>query len=147
MRIRKCADPKGFTLIEVLVSVAILGTAIMSVFTIYAQSIVEIRRAKNRTIATHAAQTMMEMVVSSPHAISHYHGLTTTTLPPDENPVSDDLLAWQSLLHTFPTSASGTISVGEDLAVQIVTVNITYEDYGRTTTTTLTLKLEKRPEL
>jgi prepilin-type N-terminal cleavage/methylation domain-containing protein len=146
-RARHRKDPRGFTLVEVLLSVAILGTTIMTVFTIYAQSIVEIRRARNRTIATHAAQTMMEMIVSSPHAISNYHGLTTITAPPIENPVRDDLLDWQSMLHAFPTSASGAISVGEDLSGQIVTVTISYEDYSRTTTTTLALKPEKRPQL
>jgi prepilin-type N-terminal cleavage/methylation domain-containing protein len=135
---------RGLTLIEVLVSVAILGTAIMSVFTIYTQCIVEIRRVKNRTIATNAAQMMIEMISSSPYAVSNYHGLTTATEPPVDNPVRNDLLAWKSALQTFPASAIGTISVVDELYSHLVTVEISYNDYGRKTTNTLSLKIGKR---
>jgi prepilin-type N-terminal cleavage/methylation domain-containing protein len=136
---------RGFTLIEVLISVAILAAAMMSVFTIYTQCIVEIRRAKNRTMATNAAQMMMEMIASSPHAVLSYHGLATTTDPPAGNPARNDLLVWKSALQAFPTSAIGTISVVDELYSNVVTVQVSYDAYGKNTTNTLSLKIRKRP--
>ena len=143
---RRLLAERGFTLIEVLISVAILAAAIMSVFTIYAQCIVEIRRAKNRTMATNSAQMMMEMIASSPYAVSNYHGLATTTDPPAENPAKNNLLAWKSALQTFPTSAIGTISVVDELYSHVVTVKISYDDYSKRTVNTLSLKIGKRSQ-
>jgi prepilin-type N-terminal cleavage/methylation domain-containing protein len=134
---------RGFTLVEVLVALAILAVAIMSVFAIYTQCTVEIRRAKNRTLATNCVQQMMEMICSTPHAFSNYDGLTTASDPPASNPVKADLLSWQSALQTFPTQAIGTISVGDEPYASLVTVEVKYDNYGRTTTTTLVLKIAK----
>jgi type II secretion system protein I len=83
---------RGFTLIEVLVAVAILAAAMMSVFAIYVHCTVELRRAKNRTLATNFAQQMMEMICAAPQLLAHYQGLTTAADPPVDNPVSADLL-------------------------------------------------------
>jgi prepilin-type N-terminal cleavage/methylation domain-containing protein len=138
---------KGFTLIEVLIAVAILTVAVMSVFMIYTQCTVEIRRAKNRTIATNYAQQMMEMISSTPYNIFYYHGLTTTSDPPADNPVRDDLLRWKAALQTFPTRATGIISVVADQESPhsiVVTVKITYDNYGREVTNTLSLKIARR---
>jgi type IV pilus modification protein PilV len=135
---------QGFTLVEVLVAVAILGIAIMSVFTIYMQCVVEIRRAKNRTIAANCAQQMMEMIYSTPHALSYYQGLTTASNPPANNPVREDILRWKSALSIFPAEAIGTISVMDDPEMfysSMITVEVTYDNYGRKTTSTLSLKL------
>ena len=73
---------EGFTLIEVLVAIAILAVAIVTVFGIYSYCMVEIRRAKLRTVATNCGQQMMEMICSTPHDISNYHDLTTDLIPP-----------------------------------------------------------------
>ncbi len=132
---------RGLTLIEVLISVAILAATIMSVFTIYTQCIVEIRRAKNRTLASHYAQMMMEMIASSPHSISHYHGLTTQQSFPQQNSVRDDMLKWAQTLQTFPGNAVGAISVTLETYSHLVTVEIAYQNYGRETTSVLKLKM------
>ena len=86
----------GLTLIEVLISVAILATAIMSVFVIYSQCLVEIRRAKNRTLATNFTQMMMEMIISSPYPPSVFHSFSTADEPPDDHPVKNDLNVWKT---------------------------------------------------
>ena len=147
---------QGFTLIEVLISVAILAVAMMGMFAIYTQILVEIRRVKNRTLATHAAQTMMEMIVSSPYDASLYHGLTTASDPLVGNPVRPDILAWGLSLDTFPTSAVGTISTVDDkkcfsiesqsLCTDIVNIDIEihYNDYGLERTSVLSLTAETR---
>jgi len=136
---------EGFTLVEVLVAVAILAFAIMTVFSIYSYCTVEIRRAKNRTIATNCAQQMMEMICSSPHDISNYQGLTTASTPPAGNPARADLLRWKSILQTsFPAQAVGTISVADEPYSIVVTVTIGYNNYGRETASTLSTKIAKK---
>ena len=135
---------RGLTLIEVLISMAILATVIMTVFSIYTQCIVEIRRAKNRTLATNFARMMVEMIVSSPHAPSHYDGLSTAVTPPGDNPASHDLLTWKTALDAFPTAAAGTISASLEQYSHLVSVEIRYEDYGKTTANTLSIRIASR---
>ncbi len=144
MDCKKISCERGLTLIEVLIAVAILATAMMSVFTIYSQCVVEIRRAKNRTLATQYTQMMLEMIISSPYNVSHYQGLSTSIAPPDDNPIREDMLKWAHALNTFPTIASGRISVVEESYSNLVTVALQYGNYGRNTTNILTLKVEKR---
>lgn len=134
---------QGLTLIEMLISVAILATTIMSVFTIYSQCFVEIRRAKNRTLATNLTQMMMETIIDSPHVPLIYHGFSTTEEPSSDNPVKKDLDAWKTALHTFPTSAVGAIDVTTETYTYLVIVHIDYQDYGRISTNTLSLHLTK----
>lgn len=131
----------GLTLIEVLISLAILATAIMSVFAIYSQCLVEIRRAKNRTLATNFAQMMMEMIISSPSPPSAYHGFRTTDEPPGDHPVKNDLHVWKAALHAFPTSAIGSIEATTEPYTYAVLVRIEYQDYGKTSTNTLSLHI------
>jgi type II secretion system protein I len=135
---------QGFTLIEVLISIAILAMVVMSVCSIYTHCTLEIKRAQNRTMASNFAQQMMEMICSSPHDLSAYDGLTTAAAPPSDNPARADLLRWQAALDTFPTEAVGTIAVQADPTIAYataVTVQITYTNYGRETVSTLTLKV------
>ena len=137
---------RGFTLIEVLVAVTILAFAIMSVFTIYTQCTLETRQAKNRTTATNCAQQMMEMICSTPYDIANYHGLTTASVPPTNNPVREDVLRWKSSLNALLTQAVGTISVRDDIEIpysRVVTVEIRYKNYGRQTISTLSMKIAK----
>ena len=136
-------NSRGMTLIEVLISAAILATAIMSVFTIYSQCFVEIRRAKHRTLATNLTQMMMEMILASPHAPSAYHGFSTTDEPSSDNPIKNDLDVWKTALHTFPTSAVGAIEVVTEAYTYVVTVRIRYQDYGKTSTNTLSLHIAR----
>jgi prepilin-type N-terminal cleavage/methylation domain-containing protein len=142
---RTATKQEGFTLIEVLVAIAILAFAIMTVFSIYSYCMLEIRRAKNRTIATNYAQQMMEMICSTPHDISHYHDLTTASTPPLSNPVKADFLRWQSVLQlSFLSQAIGTISVVDEAYSRVVTVAIRYDNYGKEQTSTLSIKIAKR---
>ena len=136
-------QPQGLTLIEVLISIAILAITIMSVFTIYSQCFVEIRRTKNRTLATNLTQMMMEMIIANPHAPSVYDGLSTTEAPSPDNPVKKDLETWKAALHTFPTSAVGVIDVTTETYTYLVVVQINYQDHGRISTNTLSLHLAK----
>jgi prepilin-type N-terminal cleavage/methylation domain-containing protein len=135
---------EGFTLIEFLVAIAILAVAIVTVFGIYSYCMVEIRRAKLRTVATNCGQQMMEMICSTPHDILNYHDLNTASIPPSSNPIRADFLTWKSVLQTsFPTWVIGTISVVHEPYSNVVTVTIRYDSYGREATSTLSMKIAK----
>jgi prepilin-type N-terminal cleavage/methylation domain-containing protein len=134
----------GFTLLEVLVSITILAVAMMGVLRIYTQCTLEIRRAKHRTMATHYVQEMLEMIRSSPFDLQNFHGLTTVSTPPEENPARTDLLRWASMLQMFPVPATGDISVIRDPATPYtmrVTVTLTYDNYGKESTTVVSVKM------
>ncbi|PIE32679.1 hypothetical protein CSA56_14420 [candidate division KSB3 bacterium] len=144
---------RGFTLIELLISTAILGTAVISMCAVYSHIVIEIRQARNRTLATNMAQAMMEMIASSPYDATAYHSLTTVTNPPEDNPVRDDILVWKTRLEDFPTSAIGRISAIRKATVCSldscpgiveVDVTITYEDYKGETINRLSLILEPK---
>ena len=141
---RRLHSEQGLTLIEVIIAVAILAATVMSSFAVYSQCIVEIRRAKNKTIATNLAQMMMEMISSSPYPVASYHELTSAADPSPQNPAYHDLLVWKANVETFPTSAIGSISVEDDPSFHVVTIEIRYDDYGKTTTSILSLRLDKK---
>lgn len=133
----------GFTLLEVLIAISILGTAILSVFTIYTHCSLELQRARNRTIATQCAQQMIEFICSTPHDVTVYHGLQTTAVLAANHPARADLLAWQATLQHVLPDAVGTVTVGDDPDLPYttrITVSINYANYRRPTTTTLVLK-------
>ena len=136
---------RGLTLIEVLVAVVILAATTMTIFTIYNQSMVDLRRAKNRTFATQAAQTMLEMILSSPYPASAYHGLTTASDAPTGHPAAGDWHTWKTILAAFPTAATGTIAVQENRLTygNLALVTIMYSDYGRDATRTFALVVAK----
>ena len=139
----------GFTLLEVIISVAILAIAMMGVFTVYSQCTTEIRRAQYRTLVTACGQQMLDMIASTPHNIFVYHDFSTDSSPPDDSPVWSDLSVWQSRIHTLPTQAAGTISVVNDPDIPHttrVTVRITYDNYGRSAATTISMHVPQ-PQL
>ena len=152
---------KGFTLLEVLVCVAILASIIMSMFAVYTHLTLEIRRSRNRTIATQAAQMIMETVIASPYDARVFHNLSSSVEPPSDSPVLADVLAWRNTLASFPIAMGAQVRVEEvnapfchdpddeeELALcprQLqVTVEIHYQDHGREATQELSLTLEPK---
>lgn len=139
-------NQRGFTLIEALIASAILAAALMSVFAIMTRCTVELRRAKHRTIASNAAQAMIEMILSSPYLPTYYHALSTDTPPPDDNPVRADLLTWSAMLSAFPTHAVGAIRVAIEEYAYVATVDVSYGNYGRNAVSSLSVYIPKTPE-
>jgi len=138
---------QGFTLIEVIVGVAILMVAMTGMFAIYSWCTVEVRRARHRTLVTLCAQQMMEMIVSTPQNVGAYHGFSTTSLPSASSPVSHDLHTWQTCIKSLPMPATGTIAVSDDPEIPyaiLVRVTILYENYGRSNTMVLSQKFPTR---
>lgn len=138
---------QGFTLIEVVIAVAILMTAMTAVFTIYSWCTAEVRRARQRTHVTLCAQRMLEMIASAPQHVLAYDGFSTTALPAAGNPVAGDLRTWQACVRELSRSATGQITVSDDPETPyatLVQVSIQYDNYGRETTLSISQKLPAR---
>ena len=137
----------GFTLIEVIIAVAILMVAMTAVFTMYSWCTAEVQRARQRTLVTLCAQRIMEMIASAPQPVQAYDGFTTDIPPSAGNPMSGDWQAWQACIQALPRSGTGHIKVSDDpdmLYATLVQVSIQYDNYGRETTLTMSQKFPSR---
>lgn len=143
MKIRQ----RGFTLVEVIIGLAILMVAMTGVFTIYSWCTVAVRQAQHRTLATLCARQMMEMIRSTPYDVSAYNGFSTSSSVSTGSAVSSDLSIWQACIQDLPMSATGSIAVIDDLEMlhsNLVQVTILYENYGRNTTVMMSQKFPVR---
>lgn len=80
MKIKKRNFRKGFTIIEMLIALAVLIVAISSILVTYMACFMLIDTIKNINIATNAAQGMVEEIRSSTFtdAVTNYNGLNFT---------------------------------------------------------------------
>ncbi len=146
MSVMTARKQHGFTLIEVIIAVAILMVAMTAVFAIYSWCTAEVRRARQRTLVMLCAQRMLEMIGSSPQPIRTYDGFSTTTPPVAENPVGADLQRWQTCIHELSRPATGRIVVLDDPDLPysiLVRISIQYDNYGRDTTLSVSQKFPK----
>ena len=137
----------GFTLIEVMIAVAILMMAMAAVFAMYSWCTVEVRRARQRTLVTLCAQQILELIASTPQDVWAYEGFSTSAQPLEENPVNADLRRWQTCILELPRPATGRIAVLNDadtLYSILVQVSIHYDNYGRDTTLMVSQKFPDR---
>lgn len=57
-------NEKGFTLVEVLLTIALIGILTVSVLSLFTNVIIRQRKIANRTIAIHFAQAGLEQIVA-----------------------------------------------------------------------------------
>ena len=111
---------RGFSLIEVMVALAILSFGLLGVAAMQGVAIQGNAFAKDITVATSAAQEILERIrlhATSRIVLSAYDGMNTanTATAPATNPARSDYLAWQQQLATLKLpSGSGTIDVQFD---------------------------------
>ena len=77
LKVLKRPYNRGFTLVEILLAVAILGFALCGILAMYSTCFVLMATSKNVNIATNAAQGLIEEIRSSPFTriIGDYNGL------------------------------------------------------------------------
>jgi len=77
LKINKKLSKKGFTLIELMVAIAILGIAAIGIFQAFTTSFQAMADAKDRTIATNIAQKKLEEVKNSVKVAYPYYSIET----------------------------------------------------------------------
>lgn len=137
----------GFTLIELMMAVAILLASMTAVLAMYSWCTTEVRRARQRTLAAACGQQMMEMMAASLHSLTAYDGFTTRAAPADANPALGDWQRWQRCVDQLSGAAAGRISVRDDGDIPFalrVDLTIQYENYGRAASLRLTRSFPHR---
>lgn len=107
----------GFTLVELLVAVVVLGIAIAGIAGLYYNMQVMQARSQNRDIATRAARTEIEVLRNNSYASLQ----PNTTL---------DFTA--SLPSSLPSDRTGSVAITQPVdGLRRVDVSVTYTDHGQ----------------
>ncbi|MEK7286206.1 MAG: prepilin-type N-terminal cleavage/methylation domain-containing protein [Nitrospirota bacterium] len=123
-------NKKGFTLIEVMISVALLALGILAISSGTMTVLTHNRRSADNMRAIAAAENMIEMIRSDSNQINTYNGFNTGN-EPIVNPVAmaaKNFNIWQTQVKAISPGAFGTIVIGvapSMLTVQTVAVQIT----------------------
>lgn len=128
-------DEKGFTLLEVLVASAILGIGLLAIATGETVSVVNSRVGREVSMATAAAEQIVELMRRNTTNLSSYHGFDTidsSTRPSTSGMPRDDYDQWKAQIErTGPYGLRGgrgtvTVAAGPLSSVQQVTVTVTW---------------------
>lgn len=107
----------GFTLVELLVAVVVLGIAIAGISGLYYNMQVMQARSQNRDIATRAARTEIEVLRNNSYA----------SLQPNTT-----LDFTSSLPTSLPSDRTGSVAITQPVdGLRRVDVSVTYTDHGQ----------------
>ena len=116
-------DQRGFTLVELLVSIAVIGIAAIGIASLFYTVQYTQRSARYQETATRAAQRQIEVLRNS-----SYNSLVS----------GETITFTSSLPPSLPGTKSGTAVVSEPSpGLKRVDVTVSYTDNGRTKTTNL----------
>lgn len=116
-RTKSTADQTGFTLVELLVAMAVMGIASLGIASLFYTVQYTQRQSMYQDVATRAAQRQIEALRNS-----SYNNL----------PNGQTISFTNDLPEILPGNKSGTVAVSEPTAgLKRVNVNVTYYDHGR----------------
>ncbi len=117
------AQEDGFTLVELLLSILVLGIAILGIAGLYYLTQQVQNESAHYDLAVRAARTEIEELRNS-----GYNSLSPSSPPTFPS----------SLLVGLPSDSNGSVSVSQPLpGLKEVNVTITYSDYGQPQNVTL----------
>ncbi len=117
------SDYSGFTLVELLLTILVLGVVTLSLGTMYYEMQMTQVESLHYDLAINAARTEIEELRNNGY----------TSLTPGSPPTFPT-----SLLSGLPANSSGSVSVTQPMAgLRQVNVTVTYSDYGQTQTVVL----------
>lgn len=118
------ATSKGFTLLEVLVALAIMGISLTVIFTIFSQSIERTREDTRRLEARNLTQSLLSQALKlPPEKMTNAAGVTS------------DGLHWRVKLTNYGNDADW---LAWQNAPKIITVSVMWVSYGNERSVTLT---------
>ena len=123
----------GFTLVEIMISVAILLGAILIMISLFAHYLVLIELSKNTTVALNDAQAVLEQIRNTDPAFSipaaYPHGSNQAPL------LGPTKLDNETIVVTYVNTNADPLDV---------TVTVTWQDRGRNRSETLTTLMTDR---
>ncbi len=146
---------RGFTLIEVLVSLVILSIGLLGLGLLQASSLKASFGANHRTIATNLAYQMLDLMRSNRNSAylytdivqANFPGIDPTTCPAQQytnmgNAVADDITNWQcQVAHDLPTGRADVTLVAGVATVTILWTDARFRVGQDTNQFTLTTQL------
>lgn len=118
--VRLNSSAKGFTLVELIVTIVVLGIVITSLGTLYYEMQVAEVRSQHYDLAVRAARTEIERLRNN-----GYSALTP----------GGTIVFTSSLPTALPRDRAGSVAISQPTAdLRRVDVTITYADYGRAET-------------
>lgn len=120
---QKSHSEEGFTLVELMATIAVLGIAVLGISTLYYNTQYIQRQSSHLDSATRAAQTEIEILRNN-----SYNALTP----------GDTISFTNALPSDLPASASGTVVVSQPKqGLRRVDVTVAYTDSGKAQSVTL----------
>lgn len=117
---------RGFSLIEVLVTIVVVSFGMLGFAGLLNESIVSNRQAHMRSQATLLAHDIVErMRVNRPAAVSGSYTIALATSPGGSTLAAADLVEWKSLLGSYLPAGDGSVVVDGSGGVTVV---ITWDD-------------------
>lgn len=132
---------KGFTLIEILVAFTILGLLFGALMRVFSGGLQAAHHGENYTRAVLLAESKLAQIVHAPAGFEA--GETSGTTQRDDGRVQ---FSWQSNLQPYVGDEHGGVEEGLTVEPWVASVDVSWEDGGRSRTVTLTSMTLKVPK-
>ena len=124
-RVLRLRGARGFSLIEVLVALAILSVGLLGLAALQATALRANQGANFRSQATNAAYDILDMIRANRLNANAYNTNFTSTVPSGTTTAAVDVRRWKTnLRNTIGASAQGRVAI----VGGIVTVDIRWTD-------------------
>lgn len=138
----RLANPKGFTLLEVLISVSILSVGLLAVASMQTSAISGNTFARDSTLAIQLAEEMVDRIrVNAGNVPNIYNGIDTNSSCSGFDPALGDCNQWKTRLQSSGlTDVRGQVTVTMDSPISkaaTITVKVLWGSGRSVTFTTI----------
>jgi type IV pilus assembly protein PilV len=148
VRMRIPRTIRGFTLIEVLVTLVVMGVGLLGMASLYAVSLRSSGSAIYRMQAVNLASDLADRIRANRTAGTNYEGTPTAhdcetrDCSPKEM-AENDLFTWQAQINaTLPGNASGTVDVDDSTEPSTYIITIKWQEPGQAEDLEYTMRMQ-----